>query len=298
MQVAVTGATGYLGHFVLADLLARGCSVRAWTRSARPTAPGASWLSGDLGDPTSMHTLVKGADALVHLAYHHHPGRYRGGEGDDLPTYLERNLMGSLRLLKIARQAGVGRAVVLSSRAVYPPGITDRHLTEADPTGPDTHYGAYKAALEAFVTSLAGQHGWHVAALRPTGIYGVVSPPERSKWFSLVGDMLAGRPVISRGGTEVHGRDVADAIWRLLTDGRARGRVFNCSDLYVTTREIAEFVQSVAGIAGPLPPAPDRPPSSVMDTSRLEAIGWRPGGRALLEETVGQLVALQSGPSR
>lgn len=292
MRVALTGATGYLGGFVLADLRARGCEVRAWVRSPRPDLRGVAWLPGDLGDFASMRALVTGCEALVHLAYHHRPGRYRRGEGDDLERYLDLNLMGGLRLLEIARRAGVSRAVVLSSRAVYPHGVVDRRLGEDDPVRPDTHYGAYKAALEAFAMSFAGQSGWHIAALRPTGVYGLVDPPERSKWFALIRDALAGGDVTSvvRGGTEVHGADVADAIWRLLTYERAAGGIFNCSDLYVTTREVVSIARRIAGIQGPLPAQPEAPPASVMDTSRLEALGWRPGGRLLLERTLGEVV--------
>lgn len=115
------------------------------------------WITGDLRAPDVIRQLVNGADAVVHLAYEHVEGKYRNGEGDDLPAWLDANLNGSLRLLEAANQAGVTRFIFLSSRAVFSrtePGLL---LGEHHPISPDTHYGAYKAAVEAFMQSYAYQ---------------------------------------------------------------------------------------------------------------------------------------------
>jgi nucleoside-diphosphate-sugar epimerase len=226
---------------------------------------------------------------LVHAALEHLPGRFRGGEGDDLAAFLRANVGGSLALLAEARRVGAKRAVVLSTRAVF--GAAAGPLSDDAPVAPDTHYGAAKAALEAFARSFAGE-GWPVAALRPTGVYGVVAPAERSKWFGLVGRALAGEPVPPRAGTEVHGDDVADTVWRLLEADAAAiaGRAFNCSDIVVQNREIVASVHRLAGATGPLPEeAPE--PKGIMRCDRLAGLGVRFGGRARFEATVGELVA-------
>src|SRR5215813_8090301 len=77
------------------------------------------WITGDLHSAEAINQLVQGTEAVVHLAYEHVPGQYRNGEGDDLPTWLESNLNGSLRLLQAAQQANVQRFIFLSSRAVF-----------------------------------------------------------------------------------------------------------------------------------------------------------------------------------
>jgi nucleoside-diphosphate-sugar epimerase len=299
--VAVTGASGYVGRFVVADLLRHGVAVRAWARAGtdRSGFPGpVEWVPGGLRDVAGMAAFVAGADAVVHAAYEHVPGRYRGGEGPDLAGYLAANLGGTLALLEAARAARVRRFVFLSSRAVYGRRLADRPLDEDHPAWPDTHYGAYKAAVEAFLASFAAA-GLEACALRPTGVYGLVHPIRRSKWHDLVAAVLAGRPwANARGGTEVHGADVARAVRLLLTSPDVAGRAYNCSDLYVADRDVAEIVQAVAGVSGPLPDPPARLPTNVMDTGRLRALGLAFGGQALLERTVAELVAAVRVTSR
>lgn len=293
MLVAITGATGYVGRFIVAELLARGADVRALARPGadRGGFPGPlSWVEGDLRRPDALAMLVRGADAVVHAAYEHLPGRYRGGEGEDLQSFLDANLGGSLTLMRLAHAAGVGRFVLISSRAVYGRRLPGRALDEDHPALPDTHYGAYKAAVEAFLAAFGP--GWQACALRPTGIYGLTHPVERSKWYGLVAAVLEGRlpPGAGRGGTEVHGADVARAVWLLLTAQDVAGRAYNCSDLYVSDRDVAEMVQGPTGAVGPLPEPSPAPPANVMETGRLRALGLEFGGRALLERTVAELV--------
>ena len=295
MIAAVTGATGIVGSFVVRRLLSEGLRVRAWRRAGSTASKifaGVEWIPGDLRDPASMSALVEGADMLVHAALDHAPGRYRGGEGDDLAGFLDANVGGSLRLLCAARAAGIRRCVVLSSRAVFGDTRPAAILDDDAPLHPDTHYGAAKMALEAFVASFGIGETWAVAALRPTGIYGIVEPVERSKWFGLVAALMeGGPPPPPRAATEVHGEDVAEAVWRLLTAdaGKIAGRAFNCSDMVVDTTRIVSIVARLAGIEV-APPPPARPPGIVMACPGLAGLGMRFGGEALLERTLAGLV--------
>lgn len=292
MIVAVTGATGYVGRFVVAALQARGDRVRALVRPGRENlrlAEEIELVTGDLDDPPS--DLCAGADALVHAALDHLPGRYRGGEGDDPQRYLDINLMGSLRLLRQARAMGVRRCVLLSSRAVYGRRVPGIPLDETHPAWPDTLYGATKVALEAFAAALGQGQGWEIGVLRPTGVYGITHPVERSKWYDLVRTTLAGEVWPGRrGGSEVHGADVARAVLLLLGTSDLAGRVFNCADLYLTDRDIASTVQRLAGVDGPLPEAPRAPPRDLMVCRALAELRFRFGGRPLLERTLAELI--------
>ena len=298
MRVAVTGGTGYVGRYIVDALLVAGHDVRVLVRNndenlGLPKA--VEVVSGGLDPDAGFGHLIDGADALVHAAYQHVAGRYRGGEGDDLAGFMRVNVGGSLALLEAAQRAGVERCVVLSSRAVYgrrPPGT---HLTEDMAIAPDSHYGAAKAALEAFAASFARQNGWCICALRPTGVYGLTWPPGRSKWLGLVRSLLDGEDhVEARAGTEVHGADVARAVIVLLQAPAesVAGRAFNCSDLVVSTREIASQVARLTGLDVPLPPASDAGELSIMTCEGLTALGLTFSGQALLEETIGELIAL------
>jgi len=291
--ITVTGATGYVGRFVVDELLRRNCAVRALARPGSDrdgfSAP-IEWREGDLRSPDALAALAVGAEAIVHLAYEHVPGRYRGGEGADLAAWLDANLIGSLRLLIAARAAGVKRFVFLSSRAVFSRTEPGRLLDESHPTAPDSHYGAYKAAVEAFLNSFAAAGGMTTAALRATGVYGLTRPVERSKWWNIVHTVVAGGQVTStRGGTEVHGADAARAVYALL-ERADLGGVFHLSDLYVTHRDIVRLARRYAKRPGLLPAAPSTPIANPLVCRRLHSLGVTLGGVPLLEDTVAQLV--------
>lgn len=75
-DVLVTGGTGVLGRAVVAELLARGHSVRVLSRRASAQVPnGVRLFTGDLATGTGLAEAVAGADAVVHCASD--PRRYR-----------------------------------------------------------------------------------------------------------------------------------------------------------------------------------------------------------------------------
>ena len=293
MRVALTGATGIVGRFIAARLAREGCDIVALARP-RSDRTGFDfpirWIDGDLDNETALVSLVRGADALVHSAYDHVAGQYRGGEGDDVEGFWRTNLLGSLRLMHAADACGVGRIVVLSSRAVFGRASKTR-VGDTRATSPNTHYGAFKVALEG----LAGVYP-RTTCLRPTGVYGITHPACRSKWFDMAQDVIAGRAITTaHTSTEVHGDDVATAVWLLLAAREAdvSGRAFNCSDLTLSTREIAERMYAAHGfVAGDRPSLPGEmpPPDDIMRCDGLRALGWRPGGRLLLRSTIRALL--------
>lgn len=296
MLVGLTGATGYVGRFIAKDLHQRGVLVRALGQGASDrtgfSGP-VEWLTGSLESDDVFSRFVDGADAIVHCALAHVPGRYRGGEGQDLAGFIEVNVSGSLRLMLAARAAGVPRFILLSSRAAYGDTARGGHLHEESPTHPDTHYGACKAALEAFVSSWGQGEDWEICALRLTGVYGVVHPFERTKWLALIDAVRRGEAwPESRCGTEVHGCDVGRAVWMLLTAPGIAGRVFNCSDLPVSTTTVARMVQRITGACGPLPAEPSGPAPGTMSCDGLHERGFAFGGVPLLERTIREIVSI------
>ena len=298
MRVAVTGATGIVGRFVVAGLQAEGAAIRALVR---PTSDRSGLLGdihfvvGDIADHTMLNALVEGVDAVVHCAYAHAPGRYRGGEGEDRFGFWRTNLLAGVELMEHARRAGVERLVLMSSRAVFgrDTPATDWVDDDTRPV-PDTHYGALKLALEAHASAFSATDGVCYASLRPTGVYGLTHPVEDSKWYDLARLVASGGPLpAARLGTEVHGTDVADAVWRLLTapESAVAGRTFNCSDLTVDTREVMAALARQLGRPARLPAAAGNRLSHPMCTAALQALGWRPSGEARLAEAIDQLAA-------
>ena len=298
MLVAVTGATGIVGRFVVERLAAEGAGIRALVRPTsdrRELPAGVEYVVGTMTDSDALADLVESADAVVHCAYEHVPGRYRGGEGDDLPSFWRANLQGGVELMHSAREAAVGRLVLMSSRAVFgQQSLPGSWVDDETRAVPDTHYGALKLALEAHARAFAAVDGVCFCSLRPTGVYGVTYPPERTKWLDLALKMIRGeRLPPARVATEVHGRDVAAAVWLLTTApaDEVFGRAFNCSDLTVDTRDVMAAMAARLGVRRGLPPPATNPLRNPMRTAGLRSLGWQAGGESLLDDTIAELVA-------
>lgn len=303
--VAVTGATGYVGRFVVDELQRQGVHIRALARPRSARAGYAApieWVEGDLRSATALRRLVDGASSVVHLAYEHVPGRYRGGEGQDLDSWLSANLMGSLQLLSQAVHSGAARFVFLSSRAVFSRTEPGRLLDESHPVSPDSHYGAYKAAVEAFLRSFRTQNGLRTFAVRATGVYGLARPVEQSKWWDLVVQAVDGAAdagfVAERGGTEVYGGDVARVVWALLSRPEIAHDIYHLSDLYVTHNDVIRiarrFIHHASEPRGACASADLQAtpiaPANPLECRNLRALGIRLGGVAALEKTIEELV--------
>lgn len=299
MRIAITGATGFLGRYLVRDLAQTGHQLRCWYRPGSDRsgfeehADSIAWLPGALGDAESVGQLVRGADAVVHAAVQWEGPRTQGrGHHGTADVFLGTNLTGSLQLFRTAFEEGVPRFVFVSTCAVHEVIRDDRPLDESHPLWPTSHYGAHKAALEAFVHSYGLGQGWPICALRPTGIYGVARPVKASRWFDLVGQVLRGEPIESaRGGKEVHAADVARAVDLLLrVDPQSMaGQSFNCYDQYIAEEEVARAARDLTGSPSAIA-SRNRGPKHQIDTSKIRALGMTFGGATHLRKTITELL--------
>jgi len=293
MIVAVTGATGFLGRYIVNHLLRAGHEIRAWHRpeSNRDgfTDGPLTWVPGALGDSASVESLLSGADAVVHSALHHPGGTFRGGEGEPI-EFVRLNVVGTIELIERARAKSVPRFVFISTCAVHEIILDDRPLDEAHPLWATHHYGAHKAAIEKFVHSYGLGFGYDICAVRPTGIYGLATPPQRSKWFDIVRQVARGDNIASaRGGKEVHAADVARAVEILLTAEAIAGQAYNCYDMYIAEQDVAEIAKRMTGSKSRIDKVKKRPKHQI-ETGKLYALGMKFGGQQRLEQTVTEIL--------
>jgi UDP-glucose 4-epimerase len=280
MRIAITGGTGLVGRFIVEDCLARGQDVTVLGRT--PPRPGffsapVRFLPFDLGgDPPAL----EGHDRLVHAAFDHLPGLYRGGEGGDPDGFLRRNVGGTLALFAMAERAGIDRGVFISTRAVYGDYPEGTPLDESLTPRPDTLYGRAKLLVEEALTGRATN-------LRVTGVYGPPGPGQQHKWADLFDDFAKGRPIAPRIATEVHGVDLARAV-RIVLELDAPP-VLNVSDLLLDRHDLLAEVARLTGSARPLPPR-SAAAVSVMRTDRLRALGWIPSGVEGLRDALTQMI--------
>jgi GDP-6-deoxy-D-talose 4-dehydrogenase len=130
MRVALTGADGFTGRYVAAELERRGVD---WVE-----------LGADLTEPESLAEAVRSIrfDCLIHLA-----GVAFAGGPDWRPFY-DVNQIGTLSLLEaVARVEPGARCILASSAQVYGPQASGL-LSEALPSAPAGHYAISKYAME------------------------------------------------------------------------------------------------------------------------------------------------------
>jgi dihydroflavonol-4-reductase len=244
--VLVTGGSGFVGSHVILQLLKAGYDVRTTVRSSNREAGARAmfksagvevngrlaFFTADLEHDQGWAEAVTGSDFVIHVAS---PIPAAAPRTEDELIRPARD--GALRVLSIARDAGVKRVVMTSScGAIYyghPPQAEPFDETSWTNVGGDmSAYVRSKAIAERaawdFVTSKGG--ALELATVNPTGIFGPTLGPDVSSSIELVTRLLTGMPGCPRlyfGVVDV--RDVADLHLRAMTHPAARGERFIAS---------------------------------------------------------------------
>lgn len=165
VTVLVTGASGFLGRAVAAEVMAMGNQVRTFQRTASGVA-GAIDSLGSITADEDVRAAVDGVDAVVHLAA-------KVSLAGDSREFDAVNVGGTRALLSEARRAGVTRFVHVSSPSVAHAGtsIFGDGARPADPATARGHYARTKAAAELLALA-ADAPGFSVVAVRPHLVWG------------------------------------------------------------------------------------------------------------------------------
>lgn len=165
----VTGGGGFLGRFIVEQLLGAGRRVRIFSRGAYPqlVAAGVEVVQGDLRDPAAVHAACQHVDTVFHTAAV--PGIW--GSRD---LYFGTNLEGTRNVLNACLQHGVARLIHTSSPSVVFDGTDHVNADESLPYPKHwlCHYPHSKALAEQLVLQAAGQQGLRTVSLRPHLIWG------------------------------------------------------------------------------------------------------------------------------
>src|ERR671924_118435 len=255
MRWAISGGAGFLGLHLARRLLRDGREVR--TLDLAPLGDAAlersvEELRGDVRDPGAAARLCGGADVLVHAAA-------------ALPIQASReairsaNVDGTATTFAAALEAGVGRAVLISSTAVY--GVPKHHpLREDAPLVGVGPYGHSKIEAER-VARRAGRRGLEVVILRPKTFVG----PERLGVFEILFDWIReGRriPILGNGSNRYQLLAVEDLVEATFSAAGApvAGETFNVGATeFGTVRSDLEGLIAHAGSGSRLRPVPAKP---------------------------------------
>ena len=183
--VAVTGAAGFQGRYVIEALSRAGIPAVAVVRAAdrRPfldSLPGVEVRLADLLEPNGLAVAFQGAGAVVHLAGHASP-RIRGWDENRAA-----NVDGTANVIDAMGKAGARRLIHFSTIGAYR--VLPQHLLSGEAL-PESHpllternlrlAGAYrvsKALSEALVMERAPQAGLHWTILRSSATFGRGDP--------------------------------------------------------------------------------------------------------------------------
>jgi nucleoside-diphosphate-sugar epimerase len=266
--VLVTGGSGFLGGWCLAELLKRGYRVRTTVRSlAREaevranvgsqvdTGDRLTVLAADLTKDDGWAEAIGGCDYILHVASPFPPAQPKDPDELIVPAR-----EGTLRVLRESIGAGVKRVVVTSSvAAVRHTGSQEdrrgREFTEADWSDPDnadlTPYTRSKtiAELAAWEYMRAQGQEARLVTVQPGAIIGPVLGDDRSYSLQAVERMLTGRmPGLPRlGFSFIDVRDVAALEVKAMAAPDAAGQRLIAAGSFLWLSEVATILRDQLG---------------------------------------------------
>ena len=313
MKYVVTGAAGFIGRHVCAELLAFGhdvVGIDAFTDYYDPSIKraNAAWLEQRIGyrgieldlATAPLDDVFDGADVVMHLAGQ--PG-VRLSWADYFHVYVERNITASQRVLEAVRRTGVPRLVLASSSSVYG-NAAEYPTTEDALTRPFSPYGVTKLAMEQLASAYAENWALPVVVLRYFTVYGPGQRPDMGM-HQFISRAAAGEPLVLYGdGEQV--RDftyVTDVATATIAAGMAdlpSGSVFNIaggssSTVNNVVRLVSENLgRDIAVRRQPEQAGDVRVTGGAIDRAR-QLLAWEPA--VALEEGVKRQVAHQMAES-
>ena len=293
MKALVTGAAGFIGSSISAELLARGHQVVGvdLLTDYYDTALKAENLARLTGGFTFVQADLNTADlpallADVEVVFHQagQPG-VRDSWGKDFGVYLAANVGATQCLLEAARTAPrLRRLVYASSSSVYGD-AQDYPTTELDRPQPVSPYGVTKLAAEHLCTLYATNFGVPTVSLRYFTVYGPRQRPDMA--FTRFLTAAATGTAISLFGTGEQVRDftfvgdVVEANLLAAQEDVAPGTVLNIAGgTHVSVVEVLDLIRGISG----RPVRVERHPRSDGDVFRTggeaslaaELLGWKP----------------------
>ena len=225
-MLLVTGATGFVGQALCAELARRGIAFRGVARSARDGYTAVGGIDG----ATDWSAALDGVDTIIHLAARVHVMDRDGGK--DAARFHSVNTEGTLNLARQAAAKGVRRLVFISTIKVNGEATDGRGpFKPGDPPDPQDAYAASKLAAEVGLRAVGGETGLETVIVRPPLVYG---PGVKANFESLMKLVRRGVPLpfasVRNARSLVYVGNLVDLAISAAAHPNAAGRTFLAAD--------------------------------------------------------------------
>ena len=167
--IAITGASGYIGKHLVAELVRiGGYEIRVLSRNKnqdlidRKFDSSVEIIEGDLTDPVSIQLLLEPDCTVVNLAY-----LWEAGEAGNLEV--TKHLLNACSTVRVARLIHCSTAAVVGR-------AQENRITEETPCHPFTEYGITKYKIEQAIAKKSRGY-FDAVILRPTQVFGIAGIP-------------------------------------------------------------------------------------------------------------------------
>jgi UDP-glucose 4-epimerase len=277
-MILVTGATGFVGQALCAELQHRGMEYRPVSRQPRD----GFHASGTMDEATDWTSALIGLDAVVHLAARVHV--MKDSVADPLAAFRAANVATTLNLAKQAAASGVKRFVFISSIKVNGEATAPgRPFTAGDVPHPGDPYGVSKHEAEQALFALGSETGMEIVIIRPPLVYGPGVKANFASMMRLVKKAYIPLPFggIANRRSLVFVGNLVDFILLGTDHPAAAGKIFLVSD--GTDLSLGELLRKLGKKMGRKIWVPDVP------ARLIEASLTAVAGRAVVQRLFGSL---------
>ena len=258
MRLLVTGANGFVGMPLCAELIRQNHSVVSAVRSVKFSDEGFhSVVIGDINDRIDWSGALDSVEIVIHLAARVHV--MNDSAEDNLTDFRKVNVDGTLNLARQAARFGVKRFVFVSSVKVNGEvNKKNKPFRADDNPNPQDPYGISKCEGEAGLIQLSKETGMEVVIIRPPLVYG---PGVKANFLNMIKILDKGIPLplrsVSNKRSLVFVGNLVDLLIRVTDHPKAAGHVFLVSDDHdVSTATLLKSMSSALGKKAKLIPVP------------------------------------------
>lgn len=231
-MLLITGATGFVGSALCAQLMAQGRQVSRVVRTASHELDGyVTHVIPSIDDTVDWSKALSGVNSIIHLAARVH--LLNDQASDPLTEYRKVNVQGTINLARQAAQSGVGRFVFVSSVKVNGESTKlNRPFTADDIPAPEDPYSVSKFEAEQELLHMATKVGMEIVIVRPPLVYG---PGVKANFERMIRWVSTGLPLpfgaITQNRRSLVALDnLVDLLIRCVDHPNAAGRIFMVSD--------------------------------------------------------------------